>query len=226
MTTIDENEIIVDGKSEMIITHSKKRILIELAFFLFWSAIGTTLIVFGSKFIYSAELGLGIPMIVIGSFFVVIFFDSFLSKLTNRIILNQNGIQTRVHIGWSSLSWKEIEALEIEKRASSLMKNDRSSRITILKIVSNNEKQIIYPMFRFHAIESENIVSLIKEYFKINRDIELNEKTIKFSGNDEFEPTNNSDKNHSSNLEDKIESQIPPRVEDYEIDDVPPNSST
>lgn len=226
MTTVDKYEIIVDGQSELIITHSKKRILIEIAFFLFWAAIGITLIVFGSRLVGFSELGLGIPMIIIGIFFVIVFFESFLAKLTNKIILNQKGIKTRIFIKWYSLSWIEIDAFEIEKRASSVMRSNWSSRITIMKIISNSGDQILYPLFRFTVDEAENIVILIKDYFKANRGIELNEKIIKFSGKKEFEPTNDSDENHSLRIENEIESQVPPRVEEYEIEDDTINPST
>ncbi len=219
MTSVDKNEITVDGKSEMIITHTKKRILIELVFFLFWGGIGIALIVFGSMLVEISNLGLGIPMIIIGSFIFIIFFESFLSKLTNKIILNKGEIKTRAFIRWFSLSWSEIESFEIEKRASSVLRSNWSSRITIMKIISTSEKQILYPLYRFNAAEAENIVILIKDYFKANRGIELNEKTIKFSGKKEFEPSSDSDENHSLNLEKDIESQIPPRVKEYEIED-------
>lgn len=225
MVTVDKNEIIVDGKSEMIITHSKKRILIELLFFLFWAAIGIALIVFGSLLI-SESLGLRIPIIVIGSLILIIFFESFLAKLTNRIILNQEEIKTRVFIRWFSLAWSEIDTIEIEKRASSVMKRDRSPRTIMMKFTSNGEYRILYPLFRFVADEAENIVVLIKEYYKANRGIELNEKAVNFSGEKELDSSNDSDENRSFNPEQDIESQIPPRVEDYEIEDAPTEPST
>ena len=226
MATVDKNEIIVDGKSEMIITNSKKAILIELLFFIFWSAIGIALIVFGSIQIGWSSLGFGIPMIIIGIFIVIIFFESFLSKLTCRILLNQDGIKTRVFIKWLSLSWSEIDAIEIDKRATTILKSNWSPRITQMKFFSKDEERITYPLIRFAKDDAENTVVLIKDYFKANRGIDLKEKTVTFSGKAELEPVSNSDENNSLKLETDIESQIPPRVEDYEIDDDKTKSST
>ena len=211
MSTVKENEMIIDGKSEMIITHSKNRILIELLFFIFWAAIGTALIVVGSILV-EESLGLRIPSIVIGSLIIIIFFESFLARLTNKIILKEDEIKTRIFFSWESLPWSEIQTIEVEKRSPDILNSRKPPRITILKFFADGEEALIYPMFRFIPSEAENIIDLIKAYFKANRGIELNEKIINFAKG------KNADEQAAS-LEEEIESQIPPKVEDYEVED-------
>ena len=214
MSTVKENEIIIDGKSEMIIAHSKNRILIELLFFIFWAAIGTALIVVGSILV-EESLGLRIPSIVIGSLIIIIFFESFLARLTNKIILKEDEIKTRIFFSWESLPWSEIQTIEVEKRSPDILNSRKPPRITILKFFADGEEALVYPMFRFNPSEAEKIIDLIKAYFKANRGIELNEKIVNFAKG------KNADEQAAS-LEEEIESQIPPKVEDYEVEDETP----
>ncbi|MFW9922767.1 MAG: hypothetical protein ACFFDW_05695 [Candidatus Thorarchaeota archaeon] len=205
----EKETFVIDGKSEYIITHAKKRKMIEFLFFLFWAALGSIFIVIGSIF-SNQSVALRIVSIVAGSIIVLIFFESFFSKLTNKIVLDDKMIKTRSYFFWTTLNLDEITSIEIEKKASEIMKKDATQRITILKINSVNS-YILYPIYRFTAKEAENIVEIIKLYYRANIGSELKEVSL----------TNDSEtKTVSGEMsEAMIDSQIPPRVESFEVED-------
>jgi len=211
--TNEEKQIIIDGKSEIIITHSKKKKINDILLFILWTLIGSFFIVVGIL-LKNQSLFLRILSIIVGSILIISFFESFLVKLTNKIILNPVEIRMRNFFRWNALSWDKVSSIELDTKSSTTRKNEIRKRITIMKINGLDDEYILYPLFKFTANEADNIVDLIKGYYKIIRNIDLDEIII----GSEKEITNTAEL--PDELEERLDLQIPLRVEEYEIEEV------
>jgi len=211
--TNEEKQIIIDGKSEIIITHSKKKKINDILLFILWTLIGSFFIVVGIL-LKNQSLFLRILSIIVGSILIISFFESFLVKLTNKIILNPVEIRMRNFFRWNALSWDKVSSIELDTKSSTTRKNEIRKRITIMKINGLDDEYILYPLFKFAANEADNIVDLIKGYYKIIRNIDLDEIII----GSEKEITNTAEL--PDELEERLDLQIPLRVEEYEIEEV------
>ncbi|MBD3189977.1 MAG: hypothetical protein GF308_05015 [Candidatus Heimdallarchaeota archaeon] len=198
----------IDGKSEIIIKHKIQQRWIEFAIFFFWLSVGILAIIFGALAI-TQSIFFRIALMVIGIFTIVLFFEGFLSKMRNQIVLNLEGIKTRLYFKWEFIPWEKVSSIEVEKR---IRKKFRSTNNTIkpigLEIHTQEEnKSIIYPLRSFSDKEAEKVVAIIKEYFRLNcKDGEIFEKT--FNSNEQ-----------ERKLEEELDASIPPRVEEFEIEE-------
>lgn len=211
-TTNEKEQIIIDGQSEIIITHSKKKKINDILLFIIWTLIGSFFVVVGIL-LKNQSIYLRILSIVAGSILIISFFESFLVKLTNKIILNPLEIRMRNIFKWNTMSWDKITSIELDKKSSTTRKNEIRKRITIMKINGLDDEFILYPLFKFSTHEADNIVELIKGYYNIIRNVDLNEIII----GAEKEITNTTES--PEELEEKLNLQIPLRVEDYEIEE-------
>ncbi|NHJ04342.1 MAG: hypothetical protein EAX90_05935 [Candidatus Heimdallarchaeota archaeon] len=211
-TIEEEEQIIIDGQSEMVITHSKKKKINDILLFVIWTLIGSFFIVVGIL-LTNQSIFLRILSIVAGSILIISFFESFLVKLTNKIILNPVEIRMRNIFRWNTMSWDKITSIELDKKSSTSRNNEIRKRITIIKINGLDDEFILYPLFKFSANEADNIVELIKGYYNIIRNVDLDEIII--GAEKEITSTTES----PEDLEQRLNLQIPLRVEDYEIEE-------
>ncbi|MBN1330422.1 MAG: hypothetical protein JXA54_13190 [Candidatus Heimdallarchaeota archaeon] len=198
------NTILKETNGLKIYQHSNKRKIIELSFFLFFLLIGIILILFGAIFT-DQGLFFRISLIVIGSIITVIYLESFLSVLMNKIVISEKGIDFRSYFNWHFIDWKELIAIEYEERRIRFHKSEeQSARITNLEFKLAENKIYLFPIYKFRAKEAEQIVNSLQSiYHEIHgKNPEVSPKIIK-----ELPIT-----------DDEINAQIPPKVEDSEIE--------
>lgn len=198
----------IDGKHEIIIQHKNQKRWIEFAIFFFWFSIGILSIVIGA-IATTQSIFFRIALIVIGAVTIILFFEGFLSKMRNQIILNPEGIKTRLYFKWQFIPWDKVSSIEVEKRIRKKFRSNSNSIKPIGLEIHSQEKNesIIYPLRSFSDNEAEKVVAIVKEYFRLNcKDQEVVETTLASEGMDE-------------QLEVDLDSSIPPRVEEFEIND-------
>lgn len=204
-TTI--RDIIIDKDNQKIINHSQYRKIVELIILIVFSAIGIGAIVVGSIFDEQSYF-FRASLIIIGIVIIILFFESFLTIITNRIILTSKTIKFRRYFSWKTIDLENIALFEIEKRSTRFSRDSATPRFVNLIIKSKTKEPIYYSLTRFRTNEAYTIVETIKTHYQENKNealIELNSPEI----------------NNQSNLisEQDISKQIPPKVEDFELED-------
>jgi len=95
----------------------------------------------------------------------------------------------------------------VKKYQNSL--GEKISKFTILELITEDEKSILFALFRFRVKETEHIVELIKASFSESQGKELNIVETKSS----------KDENEQPLTVEEIDSKIPPKVENFEVDE-------
>ncbi|NHK30007.1 MAG: hypothetical protein FK730_01560 [Asgard group archaeon] len=207
MNSTTMRNIINDKDDQKIIRHSKYRKIIELLILLVFSIIGIGAIVVGSIFNEQSYF-FRIALIIIGIVIVILFFESFLTILTNQIILTSKEIKFRKYFSWKVILWDEITSLEMTKRSTRFKKEVFKPRFVNLIFNTKTKEPIYYSLIRFRTNEAFMIVEIIKEqYQKVKNKTLVELNTTDF--NKKSEPISEHD----------ISKQIPPKVEDFELDD-------
>jgi hypothetical protein len=178
MASEHTDELVIDGKKEITIKHSRNKILLETLYFIFWVAIGCLSIVVGIITL-NQSLVFRIIFMVLGVGFVILFMVPFLSVLLNRLVLSEKEIRIRHYFKWESIAWNNLATLQLERRGNSITKSEESIRITLVEFIPNDDSDsLIYPLFRYKSKEAVEIVQVIKSYFEKNQGVALNEKII------------------------------------------------
>lgn len=207
------NDILETKDDQKIIRHSRKRKLTELVFLLMFLAVGTIAIVFGAVF-NEQSLFFRITLIIFGSIVLIIYSESFVSIMMCTIILTQEGIRLRSYFSWSEFKWTEITSIEIEKKNTRVTKGEKISKFTLLELIAEDEQSILFALFRFRVKETEFIVELIRASFSESQGKELNIIESKTSKEEKEQR-----KSEKSLTADEIDSKIPPKVEDFEVEE-------
>ncbi len=207
------NDILETKDDQKIIRHSRKRKLTELVFLLMFLAVGTIAIVFGAVF-NEQSLFFRITLIIFGSIVLIIYSESFVSIMMCTIILTQEGIRLRSYFSWSEFKWTEITSIEIEKKNTRVTKGEKISKFTLLELIAEDEQSILFALFRFRVKETEFIVELIRASFSESQGKELN--IIESKTSKEEKEQRKSEKPLTA---DEIDSKIPPKVEDFEVEE-------
>jgi hypothetical protein len=205
------NDILETNNDQKIIQHSRKRKITELIFLLMFLAVGTIAIVFGAVF-DTQTIFFRVTLIIFGSIVLLIYSESFVSIMMCKIIIDSDGIYLRSYFAWSELKWAEISSIEIQKKNTRVLKGEKIAKYTLLELIGINEEVILFALFRFRVKETEQIVEIIKESFAKSQGKELN--IIETITSKEEKAQAKSEKPLTS---EEIESQIPPKVEDFEV---------
>ncbi|HUT81653.1 MAG TPA: hypothetical protein VMZ29_10675 [Candidatus Bathyarchaeia archaeon] len=204
MNSSSFNAILKEINGTKIFQHSIKRKIIELSFFLLFLAIGVILIVFGAIF-KDQGLFFRISLIIIGSIIAVVYFESFLSVLVNKIILSEKGINFRSYFNWHFIDWKQLSSIEYEERRARFSKTENQpTRIINLEFKIDENNRYLFPIYKFRAKEAEQIVNVIQLIYH------------EIHGNKQELPTKKGKDSPISDQE--IDAQIPPKVDDSEIE--------
>ncbi len=202
------NSILETRDNQKIIRHSRKRRLTEFVFLLMFLAVGTIAIVFGAVF-NDQSLFFRITLIIFGSVVLLIYLESFVSIMMCTMVLSSEGIRLRSYFSWDELKWDEISSIELERKNARLTKGEKISKFTILELITEDEKSILFALFRFRVKETEHIVELIKASFSESQGKELNIVESKSSKEEKEQPL----------TVEEIDSKIPPKVENFEVDE-------
>ncbi|MHA1587091.1 MAG: hypothetical protein ACTSUW_07085 [Candidatus Heimdallarchaeota archaeon] len=212
MTDKGMNDILETRDNQKIIKHSRKRKLTELIFLLMFLAVGTIAIVFGAVF-NDQTLFFRITLIIFGSIVLIIYLESFVSIMMCTIVLSPKEIRFRSYFSWSEFNWDEITSIEIEKKNTRATKGKKISKFTLLELIAEDDKTVLFALFRFRVKETEQIVELIRASFSESQGKELNIVESKSSKEEE---------QNTSEIPltvDEIDSKIPPKVEDFEVEE-------
>lgn len=174
---MENNPETIDEETEVIVTHSKRSKTKELIACIFWSIIGIGFIVIGAILVDESIL-LRIVAILAGSLLFLIFLESYISKLTNKIIINQEEIKFRRLFKWEKLSWDNVKSIEVEKRSTAFKRNENNQKLIILKLIADEENCILFPLHRFDREEADKILDLIKLYYRKHCGSELEENIV------------------------------------------------
>jgi hypothetical protein len=170
-----------------------------------FATIGIGAIIVGSIF-NNESLFFRIALILLGSIILILFSESFISLLTNRIELTSSEIKLRRYFKWNIVAWADITTFEIEKRTPQFSRSSLP-RYLSLHIKSIYQKDIIFPLQRFRSHEALTIIDTIKDKYEnitkkvladVHPPIEVDDKPI---------------------TEEEISKQIPPKVEEFELED-------
>ena len=210
-----QNELngIIDGKSEFVFIHSKRKRIADITQFVFWTLIGLAFIIIGIV-LQSQSLFLRITLIVAGTILIFTFLESFIAKFTNKIILDSENLKMRDIFKWKQVSWKEIESIELDRRESRSKDGEVKKRVTMMKVNIGNDDFLLYPLFKYTADDSNTIVEMILAYFEQNKGVSLDEKRLGESNEKE-----RFIKETPEEFEERINLQIPQRVQDFEIEE-------
>lgn len=206
------SDILETIDDQKIIRHSRRRRITELVFLLMFLAVGTIAIVFGSVF-NTQTVFFRVTLIIFGSVVLLIYSESFTSIIMCKIIIDSEGIKLRSYFKWSELKWAEISSIEIEKKNTRVAKGEKIAKYTLLELIDFDENSILFALFRFRVKETEQIVEIIRESFAKSQGKELSITEIKISKDEA--PV----KSKEPITVEEIESQIPPKVEDFEVDE-------
>ena len=177
-TELNDDNLMIDGKKEITISHSRSKILLETLYFLFWITVGCLSIVIGVLTV-NQSLVFRIIFMVLGVGFVLLFLVPFLSVLLNKLILTETEIRVRNYFKWETLAWSNLATLQLERRSQTTSRNDDASRTTLVEFVPEDDSEsLIFPLFRYKTDEADNIVEIIKEYFQENQGVTLNERIV------------------------------------------------
>ena len=207
------NSILETRDNQKIIRHSRKRKLTELVFLLMFLAVGTIAIVFGAVF-NDQTLFFRITLIIFGSIVLIIYLESFVSIMMCTIVLSPKEIRLRSYFSWSEFKWAEITTIEIEKKNTRVTKGKKISKFTLLELIAENEKSVLFALFRFRVKETEHIVELIRASFSESQGKELD--IVESKSSEEEKKQRKSEKPLTVS---EIDSKIPPKVEDFEVDE-------
>ena len=153
-------------------------------------------------------------MIIFGSIVLIIYSESFVSIMMCKIVLTQEGIRLRSYFRWSEFKWAEITSIEIDKKNTRVTKGEKISKFTLLELIAEDEQSILFALFRFRVKETEFIVELIRESFSESQGKELNIIDSKTSKEEKEQR-----KSEKPLTADEIDSKIPPKVEDFELEE-------
>ncbi|MHA1155969.1 MAG: hypothetical protein ACTSQK_07660 [Candidatus Heimdallarchaeota archaeon] len=212
MTDKGMNDILETRDNQKIIKHSRKRKLTELIFLLMFLAVGTIAIVFGAVF-NDQTLFFRITLIIFGSIVLIIYLESFVSIMMCTIVLSPKEIRFRSYFSWSEFNWDEITSIEIEKKNIRATKGKKISKFTLLELIAEDDKTVLFALFRFRVKETEQIVELIRASFSESQGKELNIVESKSSKEEEQSTS------EIPLTVDEIDSKIPPKVEDFEVEE-------
>lgn len=207
------NSILETRDNQKIIRHSRKRKLTELVFLLMFLAVGTIAIVFGAVF-NDQSLFFRITMIIFGSIVLLIYSESFVSIMMCTIALTPEGIRLRSYFRWDEFNWAEITSIELEKKNTRVTRGKKISKFTLMELITKNDESVLFALFRFRVQETEQIVELIKTSFSESQNKELN--IIETESSKEEKEQSKSEKPLTI---EEINSKIPPKVEDFEVDE-------
>lgn len=207
------NSILETRDNQKIISHSRKRKLTELVFLLMFLAVGTIAIVFGAVF-NDQSLFFRITMIIFGSIVLLIYSESFVSIMMCTIALTPEGIRLRSYFRWDEFNWAEITSIELEKKNTRVTRGKKISKFTLMELITKNDESVLFALFRFRVQETEQIVELIKTSFSESQNKELN--IIETESSKEEKEQSKSEKPLTI---EEINSKIPPKVEDFEVDE-------
>ncbi len=184
--------------------HSTKRRIIELSLFLFFLAVGILIIIFGAVFT-DQGLFFRISLIIIGSIITILYLESFLSTINNKIILSKEGLKFRSYFNWQYIEWKNLQSIEYEERQARFPKKEiQKTRIINLEFKLNENDKLTFPIHKFRVKEAEQIISeLQKIYHEMHG--KKHEKSTEI-------------KNKTPITDEEIDAQIPPKVDDSEIE--------
>ncbi|MCK5298063.1 MAG: hypothetical protein KAJ76_04090 [Candidatus Heimdallarchaeota archaeon] len=213
MTEEAMNSILETRDNQKIIRHSRKRKLTELVFLLMFLAVGTIAIVFGAVF-NDQSLFFRITMIIFGSIVLLIYSESFVSIMMCTIALTPEGIRLRSYFRWDEFNWAEITSIELEKKNTRVTRGKKISKFTLMELITKNDESVLFALFRFRVQETEQIVELIKTSFSESQNKELN--IIETESSKEEKEQSKSEKPLTI---EEINSKIPPKVEDFEVDE-------
>ena len=178
MASENTDDLVVDGKSEVTIKHSRNKLLLETLYFIFWVAIGCFSIVIGVLTL-NQSLAFRIIFMVLGVGFVLLFLVPYISILFTRLVLTEKEIRLRNYFKWETLAWDNLATLQLERRGNSLTKSEGSIRSILVEFIPKDDSEsLVYPLFRYKSDEADNIVTVIKSYFEKNQGVALNEKII------------------------------------------------
>jgi hypothetical protein len=194
-----------------IIQHSRKRRLTEFVFLLMFIAIGTIAIVFGAVFNEQSKF-FRITLIIFGSVVFLIYLESFISIMMCKIVISPDELRFRSYFSWKKNKWSEIASIEIEKKKTRTTKGEKITKFTMLEIITTDGISTLFPLFRFRVQETELIVDLIKESYEENQGKNLSITEISRSKDAEMPK-----EAEKPITDEEIESQIPPKVEDFEV---------
>ena len=211
MNEQDDTSEKINGKSEFVFTHSKRKRTVDIIQFVFWALIGLAFIIIGIVLQYQ-NLFLRITLIVAGTILIFTFLESFIAKFTNKIILNSKTMKMRDIIKWNEIAWENIISIELDRRETKSKDGELKKRVTMMKINTSDEDYILYPLFKYTAEDSNSIVEMILVYYEQNKGVSLDEKTMGEEKTKErfVEET-------PEELEERINLQIPQRVQDFEL---------
>lgn len=213
MTEQAINNILEIRDNQKIIRHSRKRKLTELVFLLVFLAVGTIAIVFGAVF-NDQSLFFRITLIIFGSIVLIIYLESFVSIMLCSIVLSPEGIRLRSYFRWSEFKWAEITSIEIEKKNTRVTTGKRIPKFTLLELIAKNDESVLFALFRFRVKETEHIVELIRASFSESQGKELN--IVESKSSKEEKEQHKSEKPLTA---DEIDSKIPPKVKDFEVEE-------
>jgi hypothetical protein len=198
--------LLIEKNGLKILRHSVMRKLIEIFILILFLAIAIIAIVFGSIFI-DQPLLFRISLIILGIIILFLFGESFLTLMTIQIVLTNNEIKIRKYFSWKSIPWKDIITFEIEKRTPRTSKENSIPRYINLIIKSDIHEDTTFPLHRFRSTEAHIIIETIKDEYKQIMNKELTDTNEKIVIDDK--PLS----------EEEIAKKIPPRVEEFEIED-------
>ncbi len=205
MSDTSSNNFLTERNGEQILKHSTRRRILELVFMLIFLAVGVMAIVFGAIFTDQSNF-FRIALIILGCIIALIYLESFISIMLNKIIVSSEGIKLRSFFRWNVVSWVEIESFEAERKGTKPTKEGMDTRYSSMQINTVSGEQILFPIFRFRPQEAEIIIAVIKETYKQTQSKRLLEEVVKPKSPDP--PITN----------EEIEKQIPPKVNENEIE--------
>ncbi|NHJ46760.1 MAG: hypothetical protein FK733_03130 [Asgard group archaeon] len=206
MNTSSLRDLLSEKNDQKILKHSIMRKLLELLVLILFLAIAIIAIVFGIIFT-DQPLLFRIPLILLGGVILILFSESFLTLMTIQIVLTSDEIKMKRYFSWDIISWKNITSFEIEKRTPRSSQKNSIPRYITLIIKSESQDDITFPLNRFKSKEALFIIDTIKEEYKLIMKKDLTDVSENIIIDDK--PL----------TEEEIAKKIPPKVEEFEIDD-------
>ncbi|MCK5182667.1 MAG: hypothetical protein KAQ95_00085, partial [Candidatus Heimdallarchaeota archaeon] len=111
-------------------------------------------------------------------------------------------------------NWAEITSIELEKKNTRVTRGKKISKFTLMELITKNDESVLFALFRFRVQETKQIVELIKTSFSESQNKELN--IIETESSKEEKEQSKSEKPLTI---EEINSKIPPKVEDFEVDE-------
>lgn len=199
--------IFFEENNQKIIKHSQYRKIRELIILLIFSTIGIGAIVVGIIFNEQSYF-FRISLIIIGIIVVLLFSESFLTLMTNRIILTLEAIKFKRYFSWKIIELEKIISIELEKRTTRFSKENATPRFVNLIINTKTSEPIYFSLTRFRTDEAYQIVETIKKHYQEVR----NESLVELKSSDTI--------THNKPLSEReISKQIPPKVEEIELEE-------